>query len=348
MDAPDIVDAYGRTDENGRKYRDRLLKKNGRNSLRRDRPTMYFPLTAPDGSQVYPTHDNGEEARWAMGKDGVARHEAAGTLVWKKRERGGQEVWEPYAREFAPENPRRPYPSIWSDLPTMRQAKATLRDIFATADLFDTPKPIELIERILRMCADPDALVLDSFAGSGTTAHSILDLNKKDGGSRRFILVEMDQKISRDSTAERVRRVAQGYKDPKGESVEGLGGDFRYCELGDPLFDETGKIRPSVTFADLARHVYFTETGEPLPKERVGKSPFLGECRGVGIYLLYNGILGDKSSSGGNVLTRQLLGALPSYKGQKIIYCAGNLLSKERLDAGNIVVRQTPYEIKVS
>jgi len=348
MDAPDIVDAYGRTDESGRRYRDRLLKKNGRNSLRRDRPTMYFALTAPDGSQVYPTHDNGEEACWSMGNDGINRHKDAGTLIWKERERGGKPVWEPYTREFAPENPRRPYPSIWADLPTMRQAKATLRDIFDTADLFDTPKPIELIERILRMASDPDALVLDSFAGSGTLAHAILDLNKKDGGQRRFILVEMDDKIARGITAERVRRVAQGYKNPKGESVEGLNGDFRYCELGDALFEETGKIRPSVTYADLARHVYFCETGEPIPKERVGKSAFLGECRGVGIYLLYNGILGDKSAGGGNVLTRQVLAGLPPFAGQRVIYCAGCLIGKERLEAENIVVRQTPYEIKVA
>jgi DNA modification methylase len=348
MDAPDIVEAYGQVDESGRSYRDRLLKKNGKNSLRRDRPTMYFALTSPDGNPVYPLHETGEEARWAMGKEGVARHQADGTLVWKKRQRGGAAVWEPYTREFAPANPTRPYPSIWSDLPTMRQAKAMLRDLFSTADLFDTPKPIELIERLLKMTAGKDALVLDSFSGSGTTGHSVLRLNHTDGGSRRFILVEMDEKIARDITAERVRRVANGYKNPKGDKVDGLGGDFRYCELGNPIFNESGKINPTVTFADLARHVYFTETGEPLPKERIPKTPFLGDCRGVGVYLLYNGILGDKSAAGGNVLTRQVLNTLPPFKGQKVIYCAGNLLGKERLETERIIVRQTPYEIRVA
>jgi len=118
--------------------------------------------------------------------------------------------------------------------------------------------------------------------------------------------------------------------------------------VGEPLFDETGKIRESVSFADLARHVYFTETGEPLPRGRVTKSPFIGECRGVGIYLLYNGILGDKTSNGGNVLTRSILAQLPKYDGQKVIYCAGCLLGRDRLQAERIIVRQTPYEIKVS
>jgi hypothetical protein len=95
-----------------------------------------------------------------------------------------------------------------------------------------------------------------------------------------------------------VRRVAEGYTNAKGERVEGLGGGFRYCELGEPLFDENGKIRETVSFADLARHVYFTETGEPLLRERVTKSPFIGACRGLGIYLLYNGVLNDKKANG--------------------------------------------------
>ena len=198
------------------------------------------------------------------------------------------------------------------------------------------------------MAACLNDLILDSFAGSGTTAHGVLNLNKQDGGTRRFILVGMEPKIARAVTAERVRRVAEGYKNAKGEKVEGLGGGFRYCELGEPLFDEAGRIRESVSFADLARHVYFTETGEPLPRERVTKSPFLGACRGVGVYLLYNGILDDKSANGGNVLTRAVLARLPKYDGQKVIYCAGCLLGRDRLQAERIIVRQAPYEIKVS
>ena len=213
---------------------------------------------------------------------------------------------------------------------------------------FDNPKPTSLLQLIFQLSTEPDSLILDSFAGSGTTGHAVLNLNKQDGGSRRFILVEMESNIARDITSERVRRVSQGYTDAKGEKVEGLGGGFRYCELGVPLFDEAGKIRETVSFADLARHVYFSETGEPLPRERVTKSAFIGECRGVGIYLLYNGILGDKSSNGGNVLTRALLTQLPPFNGPKVIYCAGCLLGRDRLQAEGITVRQTPYEIKVA
>jgi adenine-specific DNA-methyltransferase len=196
--------------------------------------------------------------------------------------------------------------------------------------------------------AGPNDLVLDSFAGSGSTGHAVLKLNRQEGGNRRFIFVEMEPKIAREVTAERVRRVAQGYTNPSGERIEGLGGNFRYCELGEPLFDEAAKIRESVRFADLARHVYFTETGEPLPRERVTKSAFIGECRGVGIYLLYNGILRDKTANGGNVLTRAVLAQLPPFSGPKVIYCAGCLLGRDRLQAERITVRQTPYEIRVA
>jgi site-specific DNA-methyltransferase (adenine-specific)/adenine-specific DNA-methyltransferase len=229
------------------------------------------------------------------------------------------------------------------------EAKNELREILpGDAEMFVTPKPTRLITRVLELASDRSSIVLDSFAGSGTTGHAILKLNQEDGGSRRFILVEVEPKIARDITLERMRRVAQGYTNPKGDQVKGLGGGFRYCELGEPLFDEAGKIRESVRFADLARHVYFTETGEPLPRDRVTKSAFIGECRGLGIYLLYNGILGDKTANGGNVLTRAALAQLPPFNGPKVIYCAGCLLGRDRLQAERIAVRQTPYEIKVS
>jgi adenine-specific DNA-methyltransferase len=213
---------------------------------------------------------------------------------------------------------------------------------------FDFPKPTGLIEELLSFTTSSDDLILDSFAGSGTTGHAVLKLNRADQQHRRFILVEMKESIARNITAERVRRVAEGYKNAKGEKVEGLGGSFRYCGLGESLFDEKGKIRETVSFADLARHVYFTETGEPLPRGRVAKSPFLGACRGVGIYLLYNGILDDKSAKGGNALTRSVLAQLPPFDGQKVIYCTGCLLGRDRLQKERILVRQTPYEIKIS
>jgi adenine-specific DNA-methyltransferase len=191
---------------------------------------------------------------------------------------------------------------------------------------------------------------LDSFGGSGTTGHAVLKVNaaNPDKDARHFILVEIEPKIAREVTRERVSRAAIGYTNAKGNEVHGLGGGFRFCELGEPLFDEAGHIRETVKFGELARHVYFSETGEPLPRERVPNSPLLGVCRGLAIYLLFNGILGDKTSNGGNVLTRKTLAKIPPFDGPKVIYCAGCLIGAERLAEEGITVRQTPYEIRVS
>jgi hypothetical protein len=230
------------------------------------------------------------------------------------------------------------------------EARKEIQGLFKTQTAFDTPKPTRLLERVFQIATNPGDLVLDSFAGSGTTGHAVLKVNQAapDRPPRRFIMVEVEPKIAREVTAERVRRAAEGYLNAKGGNVESIGGNFRFCELGTPLFDEGGKMRDEVTFSELARHVYFTETGEPLPRERVTKSAFIGECRGVGIYLLYNGILVDKTANGGNVLTRAALAQLRPFSGPKVIYCAGCLLGRERLQAERITVRQIPYEIKVA
>jgi hypothetical protein len=219
---------------------------------------------------------------------------------------------------------------------------------------FDFPKPTELIEELLSFTTSGDDLILDSFGGSGTTGDAVFKLNKADGQRRRFVMVEMKAKIARELTAERVKRVALGYTNAKGEKVAGLGGGFRFCELGEPLFDETGKIRESVRFADLARHVYFTETGEPLPRERVSaKSPVLGIHNGRAVCLLYNGILKDKSPDGGNALTQSTLALLrAACDGQRVerlaVYGTSQRLSPARLKREGVDFKQIPYSIRIT
>jgi len=223
-------------------------------------------------------------------------------------------------------------------------AKREVRHIFSDVDdLFATPKPRRLISRILEIATNKDSLVMDSFAGSGTTAHAVLAQNAADGGNRRFILVEMDENICRNVTAQRVRKAVDGYN-----NTPGLGGGFRYCKMGAGLFDEMGNISSEVRFADLAAHVYFTETGVPLPKRTNGaKSPLLGAHRGRAVYLLYNGILGDRSVSGGNVLTHEIAAALPPHDGLRVVYGEACRLGKKSLERYNITFRQVPYELKV-
>lgn len=243
--------------------------------------------------------------------------------------------------------------TIWSyvDVGHTQDAKKELIGILPQAiEVFMTPKPTRLIDHILRTATDPGDLVLDSFMGSGTTAHAVLKLNaaNPDSPPRRFIGIEMEPAIARDVTAERVRRVASGYTNAKGEVVAGLGGGFRYCQLDVPLFSAAGVIHPEVCFAQLARHVYFTETGEPLPDTCIPDSPLVGIHEGTAIYLLFNGILGDHSSNGGNVLTRAVLARLPPHSGPKVVYAYGCLLGEDRLRSEQICFRQTPYEIATS
>lgn len=308
------------------------------------RPNLVYDLINPvTGAKVdHPTH------AWKYEEKTHREHVSENRLWWGKR----GEAKYPRLKLYLRDQTKGLVPvDIWKyeDSGTTDDGGNEAKAIFGRV-VFDTVKPTRLLERIIQIASNPGDLVLDSFAGSGTTAHAVLKMNaaNPEAEPRKFIAVEMEPEIARSVTAERIRRVAEGYTNAKGEEVAGLGGGFRFCELGEPLFDELGQIRDTVRFADLARHVYFSETGEPLPRERVPNSPLLGICRGVAIYLLYNGILGDKSANGGNVLTRAVLSKLPEFDGPKVVFCAGCLLGAERLASARITVRQIPYEVRTN
>jgi site-specific DNA-methyltransferase (adenine-specific)/adenine-specific DNA-methyltransferase len=258
--------------------------------------------------------------------------------------------------------------TIWfyNEVGHTQEAKKELLELvdFNTSDdVFITPKPTRLIQRILQIATDGDSLILDSFAGSGTTGHAVLKQNAEDGGNRRFILVEMDENIARNVTAERVKRAVTGYTNGKGQTVEGLGGGFQFCRLSpEPLFTADGQIRADVSFSQLAEFVWFAETGSGLyrsaaeeqtvrdsigsPRTEDGLSPLLGVYEGRAIYLLYNGILKDKSVAGGNVLTGAVFDLLPKFDGPKVIFAAANRMGA-RLTREGIVFKQTPYALEV-
>lgn len=226
-----------------------------------------------------------------------------------------------------------------------QEAKKEINEVVGHDVPFDTPKPTRLIQRILQIATDKDSLILDSFAGSGTTAHAVLKQNAEDGGKRRFILVEMDENIAENVTRERVKRVAEGYTNAKGQTVTGLGGGFQFCRLSaEPLFDADGQIRSDVTFSQLAEFVWFAETGTGYTG--TADSPLLGVHEGRAIYLLYNGILKDKSVGGGNVLTGPVFEVLPKFAGPKVIYAAANRMGSRAAREG-IVFKQTPYALEL-
>lgn len=337
-----LLDSYRTTDEEPRPHRDRLIKKNGKNSLRADRPTMFYPIVAPDGTEVFPIHDDGREANWAFSNKGIEELRAKNLLIWKKRDRNGEEVWVPYSREFAKDEPTRPHPTILLDVKTTRQAKAHARALFPDIPLIDTVKPEELIERILQIATSSGDLVLDSFLGSGTTAAVAHKMG------RRWIGVEMgDHAVTH--CALRLRKVLEGEQGGISQAVGWQGGGgFAFYRLGETVFDADGAINPGVTFAPLAAHIWFAETGAPMTAPNSG--PFLGSHDGGGLALLYNGILGDKSVSGGNVLTRKTLGMIRAsagdFAGPMTVYGEACRLSPETLKAEGIVFKQTPYDVR--
>ena len=247
-----------------------------------------------------------------------------------------------------------PARTLWlsTDVGHNHEARTELKELLPS-NIFDTPKPLGLLQQILKIATDENALILDSFAGSGTTAHAALEANKLDGGNRRFIMVEIEEQIANRVTAKRMRRVIEGYnaKDDPKKPVQGLGGGFRYCTLGTPLFNEYGDINQAVTFPDLAAHIFFSETGLPLPKKVDGSTSLIGQHKDKSVYLLFSQAdQGFAREAAGNVLTPDMLKNLPPapLKGDhmRVVYAEGCTTSEERLRAANIVFKHIPYHIE--
>lgn len=303
------------------------------------RDNLVYPIPAPDGTEIMPRR------QWWWSRERAYAALQNDELVFLKGKDGWSVSYKQYLRnEEGEQRGAKPF-SIIDGIYT-QAGTADVRELFEDRVVFQFTKPSALVQRLLQMIADKDSLILDSFAGSGTTGHAVLKQNAEDGGNRRFILVEMDESIAHNITAERVRRVSQGYKNAKGEVVAGLGSGFRFAKLGKTLFDESGAIREDVKFRELAEFVYFHHTGSPMPKGWK-TSPLLGIVDGRAIYLLYNGILGDRSIDGGNVLTAPVLAELPPHNGPKTIYAAACRLGPNRLERERIQFKQTPYGLRV-
>ena len=247
----------------------------------------------------------------------------------------------PRVKKFLSEVPAGLVPTtIWTckEVGSNGDAKNEQKQLFDSKDLFDTPKPEALVARVINIATNPGDLVLDSFLGSGTTAAVAHKMG------RRYIGIEIgDHAVTH--CVPRLQKVVDGEQGGISQAVNWQGGGgFRFYRLGESIFDEDGAIREQITFAQLAAHVWFCETGEPLFGR--ADSPFLGVHEGTAYYLLYNGILGDKKPQGGNVLTRRVLESLPPWDGPKVLYGERNMLSSQRMKELDMVFKQTPYDIK--
>lgn len=310
------------------------------NKTRWERPNLYYPLIHPlTGREVWPK----ETRVWAFSED-VSRALAADDRLWWGKA-GKRRV--PAVKKFLSEVRDGIVPVTWwpyEQVGHTGEAKREVLQALGTLPGYITPKPTRLIRRILQIATGPGDLVLDSFAGSGTTGHAVLQQNAEDGGRRRFILVEMEPSIARQIAAPRLQRAIEGYewRDPRGKvnRQEGLGGRFCFCELCTMLSDGQGHLRASASAADLARHAFFVETGEPLPADAAPDSPLLGVVSGRAVYCLVGpGLEND------GILTHRVLTCLPPHDGNKVIYGRGCALSRDELEHAAISFRQIPSEM---
>lgn len=221
---------------------------------------------------------------------------------------------------------------------TTEQGGATLTAIFNDKKIFDYPKDVSLIEYIINFLCSPDDIILDSFAGSGTTAHAVLNLNKRDGGNRKFILVEMEN-YAEDITAERVRRVMRGYGEGK-NATAGTGGAFDYYELGEPMFDKAKNLNETIGEEKIREYIYYTETKRHLERKRTEVSKYLLDTHNAtGYYFFYER---DRLTT----LGVDTLHIVTERAEQYVIYADVCTLSKEDMAAKNIIFKKIPRDIK--
>ena len=248
--ADEVAPHYDQLDADGRRYYLKPLRAmGGQGETREARPNLYFAMSAPDGTDVFPKLRDGQDGAWRWSESKVAAE--ASRIEWKQN-RG---AWSVYFRIYADTGAGTPPETIFynTEVGSSRSAAADLKRILGSSVGFATPKPVELMERVFSIGAEADALILDSFAGSGTTAHAVLKANAKDGGTRRFILVE-GEAYADTLTAERVRRVIKGYAwvGTKRETLLEQKLTFTQLKKADALLAQVDAIKAREGFGDVA------------------------------------------------------------------------------------------------
>lgn len=286
-----------------------------------ERKTMKFPILGQEPR---------EGKRWQIGQDTATELEKNNRL----------EIVDGMVKKaIYPEDEldKRKFNPFWSHLPanqfgTALTGKDLLNEIMGRAVGFDTVKPPELIEEFLSHF-HKEIIVLDSFAGSGTTAHAVLNLNKQDGGNRKFILVEMED-YAETITAERVKRVIKGYND-----TEGTSGSFDYFTLGEPLFTEEGNLNEKAGVEKIRNYIFYTETQKPLlTTAHKDTKYFLNKCNDTAYYFNY-----EKDSV--TILNHDFLSTMKTKAEQYVIYADKCLLTKEFMAKNNIIFKKIPRDI---
>lgn len=227
--------------------------------------------------------------------------------------------------------------NLWKhdDVGHTDEAKKEMLNIFGGKTTFDTPKPTRLLQFILTIATNKDSIILDSFAGSGTTAQAVLNMNKADGGNRKFICIEM-MDYADTITAERVKRVINGYGEGK-KTVDGTGGNFSYYELGEPLLVDD-KLNNAVSTEKIREYIYYMETKQALPEAAADEPMLLGVHHGAAYYFNY-----EKDAS--TTLNAAFLKSIKTQAEAYVIYADTCVLSENKLQQFHITFKKIPRDI---
>lgn len=293
-----------------------------------DRPNLHYDIINPSTGDLFPP----DPARgWITDRQGYEKLLNDNKIWWPPNSNTGK----PRKKRFLTETSERmPVSTFWSD--TKGQTGADELDKILGERLFAFPKSSEFMVRLLDVICDNRAIILDSFAGSGTTAHAVLKLNAQDGGNRRFILTEM-MDYAETITAERVRRVMGGYGE-ENKAVAGLGGSFEYYTIGEALFDEDGNLNEAVPVDEIRRYVAYSEGIEC----RSDSQTLLGLSADAAYFFHYEP---DRATT----LDYEYLATLTFPDNKKpatlVIYADNCLLSADQLKKHGIIFKKIPRDV---
>lgn len=344
----DKVDKWGH-------YSERELRNRNPKFGKFNRPNLFYPVFVnpnirdDDGNyhiqsengldviEVLPFNSQGIESCWRWGRDKLNQHIGSTKDIFAKQTRNGEwRIFEKYRKGTVKAK------SLWLDNKYISEQGTTEFNKLSIEHNFDFPKPVDLIKDCLILANNPNAIVLDSFSGSGTTAHAVLSLNQQDGGNRRFICVEMED-YAETITAERIRRVMNGYG-TKEQTQNGTGGGFAFYSVGVPLFVDEYHLNPDAPLTAIREYIAYTEGLDNVWQPENGVSPHaLGLQNNTAFVFFYV----ENQVTTLDLLFLQSLSAkgLPEKPEQWVIYADKCALSDEQLKQYHIVFKRIPRDI---
>jgi len=321
------------------------------------RPNQYYPISEPRTKKEYFPP---ETRVWRFEPSTMMKEIKAGNIIWPSATTGGRMTRPRYKTRYSPDELNENPVSTWMEGASRvednteeaivlhsglnQEATRELRDIGLDVE-FAYPKPVSLVQSLIDIATRGDSIVLDCFAGTGTTAQAVLAANQVDGGARRFVLVESEN-FANSVTAERIRRVIKGVPKSKDEILQkGLGGSFTFVEVGHPMQLETLlKAEKLPSYEDLASYIFYTATGEDFDARRINrKTGFIGESAQYDVYLQYEPDLNFLKST---ALTLDMARSLPKGSGKRrLVFAPTKYLDSIHLDQHRIEFCQLPFEI---